>query len=88
MEHTHKTDTERNLPFGGVTLSICSCGARKRSDGRAIDGCVTDIGGWSVTTPINEARRAYDLIQSEGYEPDTRDTEDVIDGINSNTNID
>jgi len=89
MKHTHIVATERNLPFGGVTLSICSCGARKMSDGSAIAGGQLDSDGWYVTTPVNESRRAYDLLQNEGYEPETRDTDDVIDGINSNIpNID
>lgn len=89
MKHTHTVATSRNLPFGDVVLSVCSCGARKTSDSAKIAGGTLDTDGWYVSTPVNESRRAYDLLQNEGYEPETRDTEDIIDGINSNIpNID
>ena len=90
MEHTHKAETTRNLPFGGVTLSVCSCGARKMSNGNDCGGTLDTDGWYVMTQPTKEQinRRAYDLLQNEGYEPE-RPTEDIIDGINSNIpNID
>ena len=59
------------------------------SNGSAIVGGQLDTDGWYVAKKVDENRRAYNLLQNEGYEPETRDTEDIIDGINSNIpNID
>ena len=88
MNHKHTAETGRTLP-GGVVLSVCSCGARKMSTGSAIAGGQLDTDGWYVAKKVDENRRAYDLLQNEGYEPETRDTDDIADGVNSNIpNID
>ena len=89
MTHKHTAETTRDLPFGGVTLGTCSCGAHKMSNGSAIAGGVLDTDGWYVQKKEDENRRAYDLLQNEGYEPETRDHDDIADGVNSNIpNID
>lgn len=89
MTHTHTPKTNRQLPFGGIILSLCTCGARKMSDNSPIPDGRLDSNGWYVAIPLDNSRRAYDLLQNEGYEPETRDSEDIIDGINSNIpNID
>lgn len=77
MTHTtHTTETTRHLP-GNITLSQCKCGARKMSDGSRITGG-TLVNGWYTATPADNSRRAYDLIQSEGYEPEI-DATDPLD---------
>jgi hypothetical protein len=88
MTHKHTAETTRRLP-GNVTLDVCSCGARKLSNDTAICGGVLDTDGWYVQKKEDENRRAYDLLQNEGYEPETRDHDDIADGVNSNIpNID
>ncbi len=75
MNHGHVAATTRQLI--GITLDTCSCGARKRSDGKAIDGAVLS-GGWYVAAPRNERQEAIDRLNSEGYSdgPEPMDAED------------
>lgn len=75
---THKTTTDRKLPFGGAILSTCVCGARRCSDGKAIDGGVLVADGWYVAAPRNERQEAIDRLNSEGYSdgPEPVDAED------------
>ena len=88
MIHKHTESTSRNLA-GNVVLSVCSCGARKMSNGLAIVGGLLDTDGWYVAKKVDENRRAYDLLQNEGYEPETHDADDIADGVSSNIpNID
>ena len=88
MIHKHTESTGRNLP-GNVVLSVCSCGARKMSNGLVIVGGLLDTDGWYVGKKVDENRRAYDLLQNEGYEPETHDADDIADGVSSNIpNID
>lgn len=75
--HVHLAASVRTLPFGGITLATCSCGARLRSDDIPITGGTKDTSGWYVQEPSNP-REAYDLLQSEGYRED-RETHDPID---------
>lgn len=76
-EHTHVAASVRTLPFDGITLSMCTCGARLRSDAEPIAGGVIDATGWYVPVP-SDPREAYDLLQSEGYR-EPRETHDPID---------
>ena len=81
MAHEHKSAEEKELPFGGIILSICNCGARMRSDAKPISGMVDiDGSGWLISeSQINKAekdrRRALGMLETEGYgeEFDARD---------------
>ena len=74
--HLHTAIETRALV--GTTLDSCHCGARKRSDGKAIDGAVLSVGGWYVAAPSNERREAIERLNSEGYSdgPEAMDAED------------
>jgi hypothetical protein len=76
MTHTHTASTTRKLPFGGVVLSICSCGAKKQSDDRAIAGGVLDAEGWHVAPAPED--NTYEMLQSEGYGYG-KDASDLLD---------
>lgn len=77
--HTHSTDSTRNLPFGGVRLHICSCGARKKSDNTPIADGLLDTDGWYVKRPTDDMQEAYALLQNEGHPIKHRDTADPLD---------
>lgn len=77
MTHQHTAATVRRLP-GANQLSQCKCGARKMSDDSPIYGGTLDGNGWYTETPVDDSRRAYDLLQNEGYEPET-DRPDPLD---------
>jgi hypothetical protein len=66
MTHKHTESTSRNLPFGGVTLYTCTCGARKMSSGSAIVGGQLDTDGWYAANKVDESRpsRARGLKQT------------------------
>lgn len=78
--HIHTATTSRQMPYGGVVLSICSCGARRLADDRPITGGVRDVAGWYGQAPASD-RRAYDLLQSEGHEegPEPHEMADAFD---------
>lgn len=83
MDHQHQTKTSRNLPFGGVVLHECGCGARMRSDGKAIGGSVEDGSGWYIAESkvdiAEKARlRALRMLQTEGNR-DEFDARDFLD---------
>ena len=81
MNHTHKISKSRQLPFNGVTLHFCDCGARQSSDGNSISGGHNDGTGWYVKDHVNPNREALTLLLNEGHvegQP-THDPEDYFD---------
>ena len=76
--HTHRESTSRPLPFGGISLATCVCGARRRSDAEPISGGHLDMDGWYLFQVMDAGREAYDRLQSEGCE-DTTEPIDMAD---------
>jgi hypothetical protein len=62
MTHTHAPQTLGN----GLTLYVCSCGARKQKS-KVVNGKKVEV--WQMETKEEEAARnhAIEMIQTEGY---------------------
>ena len=79
MAHTHTAQSTRNI--NGNTLSKCSCGAQKWSNGYLPETCEFDTDGWFIAKPVVEenTNHAYEMLQTEGYGYG----KDVIDPLDS-----
>jgi hypothetical protein len=88
MTHKHEEKSSKKLPFGGIVLSECQCGARMRSDGKPISGMVNDGSGWFVSeSKINSEEKArlqaLRMLQNEGH-GDEFDARDFLDSHHPN----
>ncbi len=87
-QHTVSSTSQISVKSRPITVERCACGAQRRPDSQPPQHERTVLlgNGWYMIRRDNEA---YSLLQNEGYEQETHDTEDIIDGINSNIpNID
>jgi len=90
MTHLHTVSSTRQIRVKGhpVTVDQCACGAQRRPNSQppVHERTILLGDGWYTIRPD---RRAYDLLQNEGYEPETHDADDIADGVQTNIpNID
>jgi hypothetical protein len=90
MTHQHTVDSTREIKVKGlpVTVNQCSCGAQNRPNGQPPKHERTVLlgDGWYTIRPDYDAMR---LLNNEGYAAETRDADDIADGVQSNIpNID
>jgi len=62
MEHTHSPQTLAN----GLTLYVCSCGARKQKS-KIVNGKKVEV--WQIESKAEETARnhAIEMLETEGY---------------------